>query len=47
MSKDTKSHKIFVDLVGGIGNQLFGLVFGLALSNKTKAELFLDTSFIR
>jgi hypothetical protein len=46
MSKDTKSHKIFVDLVGGIGNQLFGLVFGLALSNKTKAELFLDTSFI-
>ena len=47
MSKTTTSNKIFVDLVGGLGNQLFGLVFGLALSNKTKAELILDTSFIR
>jgi hypothetical protein len=35
-----------VRIVGGLGNQLFGLVFGLAVSEKINAELILDGSFV-
>jgi hypothetical protein len=37
---------IIVDLVGGLGNQLFGLAFGSALSAKFNCNLKLDKSLI-
>lgn len=36
--------KIYIELTGGLGNQLFGYAFGYALSRKLGAELCLDTS---
>lgn len=41
-----KSNSIKVRIVGGLGNQLFGLVFGLAISEKINAKLILDGSFV-
>ena len=38
--------KITVDLVGGLGNQLFGLGFGASVSNRLQCDLTLDHSFI-
>ena len=38
---------VVVDLIGGLGNQLFGLVFGSALSEKLSCNLELDKSLIR
>ena len=35
-----------VKVIGGIGNQLFVLVFGLAVSNKLKTKLIVDDSII-
>lgn len=43
--KKTKDY-VIVDLVGGLGNQLFGLVFGSALSEKLCCNLVLDKSLI-
>lgn len=43
--KKTK-HYVIVDLVGGLGNQLFGLAFGSALSEKLCCNLILDKSLI-
>ena len=40
------SNSIKVRIVGGLGNQLFGLVFGLATSEKINAKLILDGSFV-
>ena len=37
---------VVVDLIGGLGNQLFGLVFGSALSKKLCCNLELDKSLI-
>jgi hypothetical protein len=37
---------IIVDLVGGLGNQLFGLAFGSAMSEKLNCKLKLDKSLI-
>ena len=42
MSKD----HITVKLVGGLGNQLFGLVFGLTVANKLQSKLVADCSLI-
>jgi len=41
----SKGH-ITVKLVGGLGNQLFGLVFGLAVANKLQSKLVADCSLI-
>ena len=35
-----------VKVIGGIGNQLFVLVFGLAISDKLKTKLIVDDSII-
>jgi hypothetical protein len=40
------SDSIKVRIVGGLGNQLFGVVFGLAVSEKINAKLILDGSFV-
>jgi hypothetical protein len=37
---------ITVELVGGLGNQLFGLAFGAAVSNRLQCNLILDNSLI-
>jgi hypothetical protein len=42
-----KKDLIVVDLVGGLGNQLFGLAFGWALSEKLSCSLELDKSLIQ
>ena len=47
MSPDNSPGRVYVNLVGGLGNQLFCLVFGLALSRKTGTELYLDSSLIK
>jgi len=41
-----KSNSIKVRIVGGLGNQLFGVFFGLAISEKIKARLVVDGSFV-
>ena len=41
----SKGH-ITVKLLGGLGNQLFGLVFGLAVANKLQSKLVADCSLI-
>jgi hypothetical protein len=43
---EKKSSFVIVDLVGGLGNQLFGLAFGSALSDKLESNLRLDKSLI-
>jgi hypothetical protein len=40
------SKTITVDLVGGLGNQLFGLAFGSSISRRLQCDLTLDTSLI-
>jgi hypothetical protein len=42
-----KKDFVVVDLVGGLGNQLFGLAFGSALSDKLRCNLILDKSLIQ
>lgn len=37
---------ICVNLIGGLGNQLFGLMFGLSISDKLGCNLLLNTSLI-
>jgi hypothetical protein len=37
---------IRVKVIGGIGNQLFGLAFGLSVSEQLKTKLILDDSLI-
>lgn len=39
--------KFTVKVVGGLGNQLFGLAFGLLVAEKMKAELNIDGSLIK
>jgi hypothetical protein len=39
--------KFTVKVVGGLGNQLFGLTFGLLVAGKINAELNIDESFIK
>ena len=39
-------NKIIVKVIGGIGNQLFGLVFGLAVADKLRGALLIDDSLI-
>jgi hypothetical protein len=41
-----KANFVSVDLVGGLGNQLFGLAFGSAISEKLNCNLRLDKSLI-
>ncbi len=43
---EKKSSFVIVDLVGGLGNQLFGLAFVSALSDKLESNLRLDKSLI-
>ena len=38
---------IKIKVIGGIGNQLFVLVFGLAVSARLKSKLIVDVSFIK
>lgn len=45
-SKSTQKNKITMKLIGGIGNQLFGLAFGLAVADKLRATLLIDESMI-
>jgi hypothetical protein len=45
-SNSDENKSISVNLVGGLGNQLFGLAFGLAISNKLKTQLILNTDLI-
>ena len=39
-------NKFIVKVVGGIGNQLFGLAFGIAVANKLNVKLVIDDSLI-
>ena len=41
-----KSNNVTVKIIGGLGNQLFGYFFGLALSNRLKTLLTIDGSLI-
>ena len=45
-SKSTPKNRITMKIIGGIGNQLFGLVFGLAVADKLRATLLIDESLI-
>ena len=45
-SKSSLKNKITVKVIGGIGNQLFGFVFGLAVADKLRATLLIDESLI-
>jgi hypothetical protein len=40
------SNSIKVRIVGGLGNQLFGVFFGLAISERINAKLILDGTFV-
>ena len=46
MPKSEKSRSIAIDIVGGIGNQLFCLFFGLYISEVTSKELLIDMTSI-
>lgn len=41
-----KDHSVEVEIVGGLGNQLFGLAAGLFLSKKLKTKLILNFSLV-
>jgi hypothetical protein len=41
-----KSNSIKVRIVGGLGNQLFGAFFGLAISERINTRLILDGTFV-
>lgn len=43
----TGERRVQIQLVGGLGNQLFGYFAGLALSRITGRPLYLDTSWVR
>ncbi len=45
-SHDSSNRRIIVRLIGGLGNQLFQLQYGLTLQKKIGGRLFLDDSFL-
>ena len=44
--KFKSDNKFIVKVVGGIGNQLFGLAFGIVVANKLSCKLVIDDSLI-